>query len=386
MKNLKKLVSSFFCSLTLAVTLSPFSSQAISKPQLDYYNASSGYSKALEPKNQQISGPCWAFAAMATLEGYLSKNNLLKESLSEKHLLNWANHKNEPGWKINISDGASHKTSCGYLTSGEGPVLNKHCPYNCSNGYWESNNSITPSFSVRGIKFLHGEDKNEIKESIIKYGAVYACTTNHAFSIIGWNGNASCWITKDSSSNKFNTFSTVPFSTKLDQLYCITNAKKYDDKEKIYQHDKFGANASYSVSSGNLTVANVFDISAGEILDSVMVESTSEGAYIKIYYSEILQDGTPNNNKNTWKELYDGEIPYNGYHTYSLSKKIKNVENNKIAIIACITPNKGKASIGSQSSSKTLDVKKPSKTSFQFINYNFEEIDDSLSIKAITKK
>lgn len=384
MKSIKKIVSSFLCSITLTLSLSPLSTFASIKPYLDYYDARKTYTRTLEPKYQQISGPCWAFASIATLEGYLSKNGLLKESLSEKHLLNWANHRKTDGWRVNIHNGGNDIVSNGYLVSGDGIVLNKQCPYNCNNDCYECTSFIKPSFSVRGIKYLDPENKDEIKKAIVNYGAVYAGNNSHAFSIIGWNSLSSRWIVKDSGLGNYNCYSTVPFSNKLNALYCITDAKNYDDNEKIYQHDKFGANASFHHTK-KLTVANVFDIPNGEKLNSVMVQSQSKDANIKIYYTETLPDGTPSNNKNSWQELYNGKIPYNGYYTYNLSKEVK-VSNNKTSIIVVIESGESQSSIGAQYGTESLRAKTPPKASFEFDGYSFKELDWSLSIKAITKK
>lgn len=387
MKNFKKIISSLLCSLILATGLAPFNTYSVNTSYI--YDARNAYLKPLEYKCQQVDGPCWAFASIATLEGYLSKNGLLKNSLSEKHLLNWANRKGEPGWTINISNGASKQTSCGYLVSGDGPVLNNQCPYNCHNDCWESTNFIKPLFAVRGIKYLNPENIDEIKNAVVEYGAVHAAYNHHAFTIVGWNSKESYWIIKDSASHAFNNYNTVPFSSSLSQLYCITNAKEYDDNEKIYQYDKFGVNSSYKPSSSSkLITANVFDISSSETLDSVMVESEAKGSNIKIYYTETLKDGSPNTDKNTWQEIYSGSIPYDGYHTYPLSKKVKLQKNNKVAIIVAIHQNEGTINIGAQAATENLNVKKLPKTSFEFNDYQnrFTELSNDLSIKVITKK
>ncbi len=386
MKNLKKIISSILCSLILSAGLSPFNTYSVNTPHI--YDARKTYLKPLENKCQQIGGPCWAFASIATLEGYLSKNGLLKNSLSEKHLLNWANRKSEPGWTISISNGGCREISCGYLVSGDGPVLNNQCPYNCHNDCWESTPFIKPSFAIRGIKYLNSENIDEIKNAVVEYGAVHAGCYGHAFTIVGWNSAESYWITKDSASHALNNYNTVPFSSSLSQLYCITNAKEYDDNEKIYQHDKFGVTSYISCSNSKLITANVFDISSDETLDSVMVASRAKGSNIKVYYTETLKDGSPNANKDTWQEIYSGSIPYDGYHTYPLSKKVKMQKNNKIAIIVAISQNEGTVDIYAQSADKDINVKKSPKTSFEFDNYQncFKEAPVDFSIKVITKK
>ena len=97
-------------------------------------NVVSYYSQHLQPKYQQINGPCWAFAGMATLETFLHKKGILHDSLSEKHLLSWANQTSTNyGWHVPITRGGSSIITKGYLMSGIGPVSSRVCPYTTSN-------------------------------------------------------------------------------------------------------------------------------------------------------------------------------------------------------------------------------------------------------------
>ena len=131
----------------------------------------------LKKKQQIDDGPCWAFATIAALETFMYKKGLLKDSLSEKHLIEWANRKDrEDGWHIScFYDGASnYDASKGYLLSGEGSVKEKDKKYNLEDKYFSNKDKeITPVCSVKGIEEL-STDINSVKAAIKKYGAVCA--------------------------------------------------------------------------------------------------------------------------------------------------------------------------------------------------------------------
>ena len=74
-------------------------------------------------KNQQNSGDCWAFSAIAVLESCLLKTTGVSYDLSEENMKNLMALYSDYGWNMNTNDGGYDKMGWGYLTSWLGPVL-----------------------------------------------------------------------------------------------------------------------------------------------------------------------------------------------------------------------------------------------------------------------
>ena len=352
--------------------------------------------KQLEPKQQYISGPCWAFACVAVIEVFLCKKGIYNESLSEKHLLSWANQvSNENGWHIPITHGASSNVSKGYLMSGVGPVLNRNCPYTTTNSNFSSHMAnCRPVYWIKGIKNLE-TDISSIKKAISEYGSaciVYSVSRqfNHAVVAIGWNDNKREWIVKNSASS--NNYCRLPFNTKILDGYCITDAERFDSNRKIYQHDEYGVTGGLCCDN-RITVANVFDFGGNEILDSVVVNSTSEKARIKLYCTPISSNGAPCDLTWTWLPLYNGVVPYSGYFTLNLQNKLR-LPKGRYAIIAQVekTGASSRPTIGCQKSFENLKLPRSSNRSFIYQGTSFVDVQkhhnsiSAFSIKAVTLK
>lgn len=365
-----------------------------------FKNLSSFQSMEVKNKNQQINGPCWAFANIATLETFLNKKGMLKGSLSEKHLLSWANQGSySSGWCIPIEHGGNCKIANGYMTCGCGPVLEKDCPYDTKNTRFDT---ISPSaeaqYLVKGIKKVKS-DTNSIKEAIAAYGAVTATYSvndkfNHCVSIVGWDDSNNNWLVKDSAKIPFN-YTWLSFNEELKYCYCITDASELEQGQKIYQHDPYGVCGNYN-SDKKIIAANVFDFKGDEKLDSIMIYSDSTNAKLNLYCAPVLSDGTPNSNMSTWQNLYNGVIPYEGYSTFKLNNKI-NLSQGKYAIIVKIEKNfnSGEPSLGCQMPTENLnlDFEQKNCKSYIMLNNSFIDISNTefnnisaFSIKAITTK
>ncbi len=394
---LKKLILALLIVSSLSASLVVINTNAICnvKNSCSHLNI-----KKLKTKNQLINGPCWAFANIATLETFLNKKGLLNESLSEKHLLSWVNQGSfDDGWNVNICDGGNCQMANAYFTSGSGPVFENNCKYNTLNTSFNSSlASLKPQYLVKGIKKLK-VDTDSIKEAISMYGAVtvsYAVDSEHyhAVSLVGWNDNDKNWIVKDSSKEPNYVF--LPFDKKFLYAYCITDACRFNSNQKIYQHDKYGVCGDYS-KNDKIIAANVFDFNGNESLDSIMLYSLSANAKINLFLAPVLDNGTPNHDTSTWKPLYSGVVPYEGYSTFSLKNKI-NLNKGKQAIVVEINKNfnSEKPSLGCQMPVNKLNLGNDNlQRGKSFINYDnsFYDIKDSklnnvsaFSIKAITKK
>lgn len=283
----------------------------------------------LRKKQQKINGPCWAFAVLATLETALAKKGILNKSLSEKHLLNWANREfNKEGWHIKLREGGDFETAGGYLISGAGPVFEKAKPYSTKNQVYSSEDMLMPVYTVKGIKEIE-KNIDDIKSNIEQYGAVCVqyfdedASCWHAVSIIGWDDENSSWLVKDSSDNSSKYYKTLPYSTAFRGIMAITEVANYSNKEKIYQHDEFGTNGVF-FKNRDLTVCNVYNFEGLETLKEVTVGSNAKGCTCSVYYTSSFCDGKPSEDIKDWVKLKEASvIPYDGYVTYSLDTPLK---------------------------------------------------------------
>lgn len=353
----------------------------------------------LKNKYQKVSGPCWAFASIATLEATLAKKNMLEKPLSEKDLLNWANRReNESGWHIKLQDGGKFNISEGYFTSGEGPIFESSCVYNINDCNYSGPTSF-PGYSVKGIKMVDN-NIDSIKKAISEYGAVAVAyksdlniDTFHAVCIVGWDDGKKSWLAKDSGSSSFQ-YKWLSYDKDLKDIFAITSVKNSDPNEKIYQYDKFGINAYFS-RNNVLKCANVYSFD-NDILNSVMIYSTSEDSKCDVFVADVDSNGNINVDQSTWTCVKSNAIiPYKGY--FEIPTKSIRLSGKK-AIIIKIKSSKGKKSeIGVLMSSREDGIRindddKSNIESYIFSSEKFvpasELIKDmcACSIKAITRK
>ena len=348
----------------------------------------------LRKKYQWFNGPCWAFALIASLETTLLKNNEFKGSLSEKHLLNWANRaKSEKGWHLKINDGANFEVAKGYLMSGAGPVYEKDKKYIFSNDTFSlEDRKMTPVCSVKGIKEID-ENVDSLKNAISEYGAVFARYeidkngNRHAVSLIGWNESKKVFLVKDSSDNSKDYYKELPYSTKLSGCSAFCDIRNYNEKEKVYQHDFYGINDVYFSKNGiPLTVCNVYDFKGDETLKEITLATHAKGCTYEIFYTSSFKDGKPSNDVNNWKKLKTGSVPYNGYFTTELENKL-DLKNEKAAIIVKIEKNENAENVDESpciyatKSNETLTLEENYGSCYMLENEEFSDIKNIYSKK-----
>lgn len=404
--SLKKIFIQIY-TMVLFFTLILFTmpkAYALSSYPKEYYPSES---MKTPTKSQGSTGACWDFAGMATLESYLSKNGLFKESLSEQDTLNWASKgQSAYGWNVGTNSGGTSITMMGYLTSGNGPKTNSQVPFGSRN---KSNNNIS-NFPLRvsGIKTIDintnsDVEREKIKKAVLEYGAVcsgYGSVYNgHAISIVGWDDSKRSWYIKDSLTKSYRL---IPYETKglLTSCinYSITSVEKVKPNENIYQHDNFGVISDFRPEnpSTKTKFANVFAFNSAEVLDSVMFETSCEKANYKVYYAPVLSDKI-NTDESSWKLISSGVVPYSGYITVKPDKTFK-LPNGKGAIVVEIDCKSigTVATIGCQGNYMDLRTKQEKGKSFiitesgskDILDYNRALIEgiSALSIKAVTHK
>ena len=296
--------------------------------------------KGLRKKFQLISGSCWAFAAISALETAMCKNGILSGSLSEKHLLNWANRNDhEEGYHVKIEEGVdSFSVPAGYFISGSGPVYEKDKHYSLIDEEFSTfDKNMLPVCTVKGIAEIEN-NVDTVKNAIDKYGAIYAHYKSddgrHAVSVIGWNDSKKVWLVKDSFDSSKNYYKTLPYSTVLDECTAFTDVRKYKPCEKIYQHDLYGNMGLFS-QKDNLTACNIFSFGENESLKEITLGTNAEGCVYRIYYTSSFLGNKPSSDKSKWQSLASGTVPYSGYFTAKLDAPAK-ILSGKGSIIVSI--------------------------------------------------
>lgn len=362
------------------------------------YNSYEQYSEKLPLKCQLINGPCWAFASMASLEVFLAKKGILEESLSEKHLLSWVRQGDgNQGFNSPIYEGGTFFMATAYFTSGNGPVFAREMPYDTKDCVFDKiAREKVPAYFVKGIKLINS-DIESIKSAITEYGAVTAgCEINnfkHGVSVVGWNSYLKRWAVRDSGCQE--GYRWLPFDTNFFDCISFTDVERYNNKKNIYQYDEFGIPNSVS-SSEFLCCANVYDFKDDETLDSVMINSYSEGALCDLYYAPVLSDGTPNNDMKTWIKLNSEKVPHKGYTTFCLKNKLKLKKGKGVIIVKISGEGDTDKILGVSCQDNKINLLPKTNISYVLLNDTFFDVNDisilkdervhAFSIKAITNK
>ena len=262
------------------------------------------------PKDQQSSGNCWAFTAIAALESAILKASGESFDLSEENMKNVIAKFSDYGWDISTNDGGYDNMPFGYLASWLGPVLE-------SEDTFDDKGTLSAVFEsimhVQNIKFLTRKDyldNDEVKKAILKYGAVgtsmlfdnnffkgegYYCwsfySSNHAVTIVGWDDNYSrdnfyglpedkgdgAWIVRNSWGPDWNDngyFYVSYYDEKLAQpgvdnsayVFVLNDTMKYD---RNYQYDIAGRTDNYYGDFNEIWYKNLFTAQSDEYLSAI---------------------------------------------------------------------------------------------------------------------
>lgn len=348
-------------------------------------------------KDQGTLDVCWSFASLGTLESYLALNRDEYYDFSEEHLRWWGTADEEGyGWHRDAARGGYDQIALGYFTAWAGPKLESDIPFQYSKlAPKPSNmNEAETAFNVSSIMYLKN-DNETIKNAVLKYGGVYTAyfhsalyydkingtycypgqrtATNHSVIIVGWDdnypkenfrlnsniANDGAWLVKSSWGNNNNEGGYIWVSYEdtsiLDEVYntnySILEAEQSNNNYKLYQHDEEGADYTFKLTKENgepetnLYAANLYDFTEDyNVLDSIVFQTTNQGAAYDLYYIPLKEDIPVIENKIV---LYSGTVPYSGYiktdvKSFVLPKgkgligvHIDNSINNKAASIGC---------------------------------------------------
>lgn len=292
-------------------------------------------------KHQGTTGECWAFSMTSVLESYLalSEQKAVIPRYSARHMdyatsETFLDGKNPIGYSREVGTGGNSTIALGYLTNGTGAVLEEDMPFEDNedkiklseiqdkeavirvtdakvfpniNKYVDLEGNVT--YRDDSYKEYTDEEvtliRNEIKQYIMKYGALaattvgnnrnyysnpedpmhsaaYFCDNNfysidHAITIVGWDDNYS--VDNFNPENKpknpgayicLNSYGTESFADGYTyvsyddvniekNLTGIMGAEDISEDQNIYQNDFYGATVYLNVNpQGPIGIANVF--------------------------------------------------------------------------------------------------------------------------------
>ena len=262
-------------------------------------------------KDQQSGGNCWAFATIAALESAILKASGKEVDLSEENMKNMMQLYSNYGWnRIETNGGGNDNMAIGYLVNWLGPVSE-------FDDYYDDYSMLSPLLNaithVQNIVYLKRDsytDNDQIKEAIMKYGAVstgiyfsyyyfneennayfFPATSyaNHGVAIVGWDDDYSrdnflttpagdgAWIVKNSWSSDWgeNGYFYVSYYDKVlaevgisDMTYAFVfnDSAKYD---KNYQYDYIGKTDYFVTGKNTIWVENIFNATGYDMLAGV---------------------------------------------------------------------------------------------------------------------
>ena len=300
-------------------------------------------------KDQQTSGNCWAFAALAALESSILKASGDSLDLSEENAVNLISLYSDYGWKMDTNEGGYIEMPIGYLTSWMGPVYETDDPFDDKSTLSPLLTSIAHVQNILFIKRDNKTDNNGIKEAILKYGGVvvsmysgsyfkgnsYYCwkdeTRNHLVTIVGWDDNYAAsmfshtppgngaWIVKNSWGPNWRDGGYFYISYYDEVLakstetipafaFILNDTIRFD---RNYQYDIPGMTDYYLTNATDLWYKNVFNATDDEYLRAVST------------YFDDKVDWTVNVYVNGELQASKSGISNPGYYTIDLDRFVK---------------------------------------------------------------
>jgi C1A family cysteine protease len=283
-------------------------------------------------KNQQDSGNCWAFAALASLETCVLKASNKTFNFSVENMKNLIEMYSAYGWKMETNEGGYNGMPMGYLTSWLGPV-------NATLDPFDDKGTLSPlldsEMHIQNIYVLPARtsytDNDAIKEAILKYGGLYASyyhsagylnsktnayydpytgNGNHAITVVGWDDNYSknnfytapagdgAFIVKNSWGSSWGDngyfyisyYDRVLFAVNKDNqafTYILNDTVRYT---KNYQYDVAGMTDYLITGKKTVWYKNIYNATGNEAIAAVSTFFNTTVDYeISIYVNDVLQ-------------------------------------------------------------------------------------------------
>lgn len=283
-------------------------------------------------KNQQDSGNCWAFAALASLETCVLKASNKTFNFSVENMKNLIEMYSAYGWKRETNEGGYNGMPMGYLASWLGPV-------NATLDPFDDKGTLSPlldsEMHIQNIYVLPARtsytDNDAIKEAILKYGGLYASyyhsagylnsktnayydpytgNGNHAITVVGWDDNYSknnfytapagdgAFIVKNSWGSSWGDngyfyisyYDRVLFAVNKDNqafTYILNDTVRYT---KNYQYDVAGMTDYLITGKKTVWYKNIYNATGNEAIAAVSTFFNTTVDYeISIYVNDVLQ-------------------------------------------------------------------------------------------------
>ena len=283
-------------------------------------------------KNQQDSGNCWAFAALASLETCVLKASNKTFNFSVENMKNLIEMYSAYGWKMETNEGGYNGMPMGYLASWLGPV-------NATLDPFDDKGTLSPlldsEMHIQNIYVLPARtsytDNDAIKEAILKYGGLYASyyhsagylnsktnayydpytgNGNHAITVVGWDDDYSknnfytapagdgAFIVKNSWGSSWGDngyfyisyYDRVLFAVNKDNqafTYILNDTVRYT---KNYQYDVAGMTDYLITGKKTVWYQNIYNATGNEAIAAVSTFFNTIVDYeISIYVNDVLQ-------------------------------------------------------------------------------------------------
>ena len=283
-------------------------------------------------KNQQDSGNCWAFAALASLETCVLKASNKTFNFSVENMKNLIEMYSAYGWKRETNEGGYNGMPMGYLASWLGPV-------NATLDPFDDKGTLSPlldsEMHIQNIYVLPARtsytDNDAIKEAILKYGGLYASyyhsagylnsktnayydpytgNGNHAITVVGWDDDYSknnfytapagdgAFIVKNSWGSSWGDngyfyisyYDRVLFAVNKDNqafTYILNDTVRYT---KNYQYDVAGMTDYLITGKKTVWYKNIYNATGNEAIAAVSTFFNTTVDYeISIYVNDVLQ-------------------------------------------------------------------------------------------------